>query len=79
VLAELARRHLRAKIPELRLTLRGRVTDHHRFSLKLLLDEVTQMEAWIEQVSQRIVAVLPIPFAEAALPLRITASAPRRT
>ena len=66
VLAELARRKLRAKIPELRLALRGRVTDNHRFLLKLLLEEVAQMEAWIEQVSQRIVQVMPIPFGEAA-------------
>jgi transposase len=66
VLAELARRKLRAKIPELRSALRGRVTDNHRFLLKLLLDEVTHMEAWIEQVSQRIVQVMPIPFGEAA-------------
>jgi transposase len=65
VLAELAQRKLRAKIPQLRLALRGRVTDNHRFLLQLLLEEVTQMERWIEQVSQRIVRVLPVPFAEA--------------
>jgi transposase len=65
VLAELARRKLRAKIPQLRLALRGRVTENHRFLLKLLLEEVTQMEAWIEQISQRLVAVFPLPFAEA--------------
>jgi transposase len=39
-LAELARRKLRAKIPALRLALRGRVTEHHRFLLGLLLDEL---------------------------------------
>jgi transposase len=65
VLAELALRKLRAKIPQLRAALRGGVTENHRFLLKLLLEEVTQMEAWIEQLSQRIVAVLPVPFAEA--------------
>jgi transposase len=65
LLAELARRKLRVKIPQLRLALHGRVTEHHRFLLKLLLEEVTQMEAWIDQISQRIVAVLPFPFVEA--------------
>src|SRR5262245_18029201 len=65
VLAELARLKLRVKIPQLRLALRGRVTEHHRFLLKLLLEEITQMETWIDQISQRIVAVLPLPFVEA--------------
>jgi transposase len=65
VLAELALGKLRVKIPQLRAALRGGVTENHRFLLKLLLEEVTQMEAWIEQLSQRIVAVLPVPFAEA--------------
>jgi transposase len=36
-LAELARMRLRAKIPELRLALQGRVTEHHRFLLRLHL------------------------------------------
>jgi len=65
VLAELALGKLRVKIPQLRAALRGGVSENHRFLLKLLLEEVTQMEAWIEQLSQRIVAVLPVPFAEA--------------
>ena len=65
VLAELARRKLRAKIPQLREALRGRVTEHHRFLLKLLLEEVTQIETWINRLSERIVAVLPDPFVKA--------------
>ena len=65
VLAELARRKLRAKIPQLRQALRGRVTEHHRFLLKLLLEEVAQMETWIGRLSERIVAVLPDPFGKA--------------
>src|SRR6202035_3029785 len=63
---ELALGKLRAKIPQLRAALRGGVTENHRFLLKLLLDEVTQMEAGIEQLRQPIVSVLPVPFAEAA-------------
>src|SRR6516162_4249677 len=43
-LAELARGKLRAKIPELRVALQGRVTEHHRFLLKLLFDQVMQLE-----------------------------------
>jgi transposase len=64
-LAELARRKLRAKIPALRLALEGRVTEHHRFLLQLLLDELTHMEALIARLSARIVEVLPPPLEEA--------------
>ncbi|HEX4621260.1 MAG TPA: IS110 family transposase, partial [Myxococcaceae bacterium] len=64
-LADLARRKLRAKIPELRLALHGRVTEHHRFLLRLLLEEVEQHEAWIARLTERIAEVLPSPFAEA--------------
>jgi transposase len=65
VLADLARRRLRAKIPELRLALTGRVTDHHRFLLRLLLDNLTQQEGLIARLSVRITEVLPSPFGEA--------------
>src|SRR5207249_6728707 len=64
-LAELARRKLRAKIPQLRLALHGRVTEHHRFLLQLLLDELTHLEALIERLTARIEAVLSAPFQEA--------------
>jgi transposase len=65
VLADLARRRLRSKIPELRLALKGRVTDHHRFLLRLLLDDLTQHEGLIGRLSERITEVMPSPFAEA--------------
>jgi len=64
-LAELARRRLRAKIPELRLALHGRVTEHHRFLLRLLLEEVEQHEAWVARLTARIGEVLTSPLAEA--------------
>jgi transposase len=64
-LAELARRKLRAKIPQLRLALHGRVTEHHRFLLQLLLDELTHLEALVERLTARIEAVLSAPFQEA--------------
>jgi transposase len=65
VLAELARRRLRAKIPQLKSALQGHVAEHHRFLLKLLLDQVTQLEELIERLNQRIVAVLPEPVEKA--------------
>jgi transposase len=71
VLAELARRKLRSKIPQLQTALHGRVTEHHRFLLKLLLDEVTFLEGLLARLNQRISAVLPQPMAEAA-PLLVT-------
>jgi transposase len=64
-LAELARRKLRAKIPALRLALQGKVTEHHRFLLGLLLDELGHLEGLIERLTARITEVLPAPFAEA--------------
>jgi transposase len=64
-LAELARGKLRPKIPQLRLALHGRVTEHHRFVLRLLLDELQGLEGLIERLNQRITEVLPVPFVQA--------------
>ena len=63
-LAELARQRLRAKISALRLALEGRVTEHHRFLLRTLLDHVAHLETVIGQYSARIGSVLS-PFEEA--------------
>src|SRR5262245_37944897 len=65
-LAELAQGKLRAKLPQLRQALHGRVTEHHRFLLRLLLDELTSLEGLIGRLSERITEVLPAPFVEAA-------------
>jgi transposase len=65
VLAELARGRLRAKIPQLQEALLGEVTDHHRFLLGMLLEQVEFLEGQIARLSARITAVLPAPFAEA--------------
>jgi transposase len=54
VLAELAKGRLRAKLPQLRQALLGKVTDHHRFLLRTLLDQVHQLEHLIERYSDRI-------------------------
>ena len=53
-MAELAKRKLRSKIPELELALEGRVEEHHRFLLKLQLDRVESVEKDLEVLEQRI-------------------------
>jgi len=63
-LADLARRQLRSKLPELRRALEGKVTEHHRFLLGQLLAQVEHLEAQIEALSRRIEAVSG-PFAPA--------------
>lgn len=63
-LADLAQRQLREKIPQLRLALEGRVTEHHRFVLAELLDHLEYLEQQIERFSQRIEEVSR-PFAPA--------------
>jgi transposase len=76
-LADLARRRLRSKIPELQLALQGRVTDHHRFLLRLLLEHVNHLESLIAQLGTRIEAVL-VPFEEAAARLDTIPGVDRR-
>jgi transposase len=63
-LAELARKRLREKIPALRLALAGRVTEHHRFLLRMHLDHVAHLEELIGRLGGRIEGALA-PFAEA--------------
>src|ERR1700740_1280517 len=53
-LAELARGRLRDKLPQLRRALTGRVTEHHRFLLRLHLEHLTHLEVLIGQLDQRI-------------------------
>lgn len=55
-LAQLARKGLRKKLPQLRLALQGRIRDHHRFLLRQLLEELTSTEQKISQLEQRIQA-----------------------
>jgi len=63
-MADLARRQLRGKIPQLCLALEGNVTDHHRFVLKQLTEHLDYLESQIETFSQRI-EELSRPFREA--------------
>jgi transposase len=64
-LADLARMRWRAKLPELRRALQGRVTEHHRFRLRMHLDHIGHREELIGRLSGRIEEVMA-PFAEAA-------------
>ena len=77
-LAELARRRLRRKLPELRAALRGRVSEHHRFLLGHLMSHLDALEGLITDLNLRIAAVMP-PFAEAVDRLKTIPGVDQRT
>jgi transposase len=62
-LADLARRRLRKKIPQLQRALQGSVTEHHRFLLRTQMNHLDHLEGLIRHYSQRIDEVL-LPFVE---------------
>jgi transposase len=62
VLAELAQKKLRDKIPELERALEGELTEHHRFLLGQLLGQYDFLEKEIKSVSERLGAVAPPTF-----------------
>lgn len=62
-LAEMAKGLLRNKLPQLRLALEGRVTDHHRFMLKQLLDHLRFTESKLAEVEAEVERRL-FPFEE---------------
>jgi transposase len=53
-LADLARRRLREKIPQLQEALYGKITEHHRWMLALLWDQLAATEAFIARLDERI-------------------------
>jgi transposase len=53
-LADLAQRQLRGKIPELEKALEGKLTDHHRFLLKMLWKELAQQEELLAELDAKI-------------------------
>jgi transposase len=53
-LAELALGHLRAKIPQLQLALKGKIREHHRFLLKRLMHQLRFVESEIDLLDQRL-------------------------
>jgi len=77
-LADKARRRLRKKIPERQTALQGRVTEHHRFQLRILMDPMTHLEGLIGRLGVKIEEVLA-PFAEAAERLTTIPGVDQRT
>jgi transposase len=78
-LAELARGRLRAKLPDLRLALEGRVEPHHQFLLQQILAHTDFLEQSIDLVQQEIDKRL-VPYQEAvtliqSLPVQLQAGA----
>lgn len=63
VLAEMARKRLREKIPQLRLALEGLVTEHHRFMLKTLLSHWHSLNKVIDSLNSEVEKMMP-PFEE---------------
>jgi len=61
-LAELAKRRLRAKLPQLRLALEGRVQAHHRVLLRAILAHVDFLEETLEALDGDVERAL-LPFA----------------
>lgn len=53
-MADMARGRLRDKIPLLEEALVGKVTEHHQFLLKALMDQLIYLESQIERFNQRI-------------------------
>src|SRR5256885_5369530 len=53
-LAEMSKGLLRNKIPELKLALEGRVTEHHRFLLQQLYDHLLFTESKRKQIEEEI-------------------------
>jgi len=64
VLAELAKRSMRKKIPELREALRGRFKQHHATMLRVILDHVDYLEAAIAEMDAEIDRLIA-PFSQA--------------
>jgi transposase len=75
-LAGHARGRLREKDAALRLALHGRVTEHHRFQLRMLMDQVRHLEGQIDGYGARIAEVMA-PFAAAARLATIPGIGPR--
>ena len=62
VLAELAQKKLRDKIPQLQRALAGELTEHHCFLLQQLLGQYDFLEKEIARTSERLGAVAPPSF-----------------
>jgi transposase len=78
LLAELARGHLRKKLPALRQALTGRFSPHHRFLVSRLLADIDYCEEAGAELSRRIEELLA-PFAAAVERLITIPGVQRRT
>jgi transposase len=68
MLADLAKRGLRKKIPQLTEAMRGRFNDHHAFMVRLYLDRIDAHNADIARLDERIEeAIKPFRFARELL------------
>jgi transposase len=54
LLADMAKRRLRDKIPQLEEALRGRVKSHHRFMIHELLTHIDDLDASVERLNQEL-------------------------
>jgi len=54
VLAQLALKRLRRKIPELELALQGAFTEHHAFIVRISLEEIDSLSRQIEEIERHI-------------------------
>jgi transposase len=57
-IAELARYRMRVKIPQLRQALAGKVTAHHRFLLRMLLEQVEHLDGQIAAFDRQVEEVM---------------------
>lgn len=57
-MAQLARKRMKSKIPQLTEALTGQVNAHHRFMLKMLLEQIEQMEQHVSSLDKRIEEVM---------------------
>jgi len=64
VLADMAQRKMRSKIPQLREALRGRFREHHAILIEMSLNHVEHLEATIARLDARVDTVIA-PFVEA--------------
>jgi transposase len=64
-MADLARGRMRGKVPALERALHGRVGEHHRFLLGMLLDQVEALEGLIARLDARIAEAMAPLTAEA--------------
>ena len=78
VLADLAQKRLRAKIPELRRALVGRFGDHHARILRLALDHIDHLDAAIASLDDQVEEEMA-PFGEQLERLQTIPGVARRT